>query len=641
MSLLALIAAVTIQSTWYVDAAGSAPGDGTVLSPFTSISFALSQPMVVSGDTISVAPGHYLNETMDFGGKNLGVIAIGGASQTIVSAPSVAAGVDASIVRLVSNETAAAYVEGFTFRGGLGTYRTLNPVAGHVGGAFVILNSSCTIRSCVFEENVTSYGGAIYAENGNVVLSECTFRNVTPITGPHSPGFIAAWAIMGDSATILATNCQFDGRRFASNRADLGAVYLRGGVGSFEACTFLNGSHMATAPGNSGAAVSSDNAAIFARSSVFFNNFAYGGGALCARNGSVFIADSRFERNTSGDFYGGALALYGAIAEVEGTEFVENSNYATGGAIHQEGGGYSISRCVFSANRAVFGGAIWGGSNGSTLRHCIFERNEAGDGSFGGAGAVRADSISIDRSTFVLNSAPGVGAVGGSSAIRNCILWGNGPSPVGMADVAYSIVEGGWAGVGNINRDPSFWSATDLHLLPDSPARDAGDPAAGVDPDGTRIDLGAFGFDPWHCGALCTGPIGSIGCISTANSSGQRARISALGSLDLADNRLVLNATQLPPNTVGFALASRSPGFQWGLGGGPGVLCLSGPILRFSESVLSSGGLGLFSMRPNLAGFPQGQSVTAGDTWHFQFWFRDQFSGASSSNTSDAVQIQF
>jgi hypothetical protein len=52
-----------------------------------------------------------------------------------------------------------------------------------------------------------------------------------------------------------------------------------------------------------------------------------------------------------------------------------------------------------------------------------------------------------------------------------------------------------WPGSGNLTSDPKFASATDdFRLQSDSPCIDAGDPAAALDPDGTRADLGAYPF---------------------------------------------------------------------------------------------------------------------------------------------------
>lgn len=99
----------------------------------------------------------------------------------------------------------------------------------------------------------------------------------------------------------------------------------------------------------------------------------------------------------------------------------------------------------------------------------------------------------------------------------NCILWGNTPHEVYVASdppiMAYCNIQGGWAGVGNINvaprfvdadgpdNDPATWEDNDYHLSLRSPCVNAGDPAGSytgqVDMDGedrvmgSRVDIGA------------------------------------------------------------------------------------------------------------------------------------------------------
>jgi hypothetical protein len=60
--------------------------------------------------------------------------------------------------------------------------------------------------------------------------------------------------------------------------------------------------------------------------------------------------------------------------------------------------------------------------------------------------------------------------------------------------VTYCDISGGYTGTGNINQDPKFEDSGqgDFHLQPSSPCIDAGDPAMPPDPDGSRIDMGAF-----------------------------------------------------------------------------------------------------------------------------------------------------
>jgi len=97
----------------------------------------------------------------------------------------------------------------------------------------------------------------------------------------------------------------------------------------------------------------------------------------------------------------------------------------------------------------------------------------------------------------------------------NCIVWGNSSGIYDEstpATVTYSIVQGGYSGVGNLNADPLFVNQPDytsapttngdLRLNPGSPAIDAGTasgaPSIDLDgkprPIGNGFDMGAFEF---------------------------------------------------------------------------------------------------------------------------------------------------
>ena len=140
-----------------------------------------------------------------------------------------------------------------------------------------------------------------------------------------------------------------------------------------------------------------------------------------------------------------------------------------------------------------------------------------------------------------------------------------------------------------------------------------------------------------------SGPIGSSECTAVANSSGGPAEASAFGSVSVAANDVVLRASQLPVNTVGYFLVSQTSGFNAQPGGSQGNLCLGGQIGRFAGDVLSSGPGGQAEFAIDLTGVPQPTGavpVAAGSTWRFQAWFRDA-NPSVTSNFTDAVAITF
>lgn len=94
-----------------------------------------------------------------------------------------------------------------------------------------------------------------------------------------------------------------------------------------------------------------------------------------------------------------------------------------------------------------------------------------------------------------------------------------------------------WPGTGNINSDPLFVSAAakDFQLQAASPCRDRGDPAAPVDPDGTRADIGALPFNsaivPTEFSAWMT-----YHSVPSASSDGDRDGLVALLEYALGTN---------------------------------------------------------------------------------------------------------
>lgn len=80
--------------------------------------------------------------------------------------------------------------------------------------------------------------------------------------------------------------------------------------------------------------------------------------------------------------------------------------------------------------------------------------------------------------------------------------------------------------------------------------------------------------------------------------------------------------------------------FVPGFGGSQGNLCLGPPILRFANDVGCSGPEGVSTLTLNLTSLPQGTVFQPGETWNFQFWFRDELAGFTS-NTSDGLSVVF
>lgn len=638
--LLAALALPAPQTTWYVDASAASPGSGTQSAPYTRIDFALAQASTQAGDTVLVAPGDYVGEAVDFLGKDVVLRSSGGSSVTTIRGidPPV---VDAPAVRLASGESSAAVVEGFTIVGSQGESTSAMgsaPIRSHGAGLFC-RDASATLRDVRFLPGPigTHAGGGAFVENGSISFTDCAFDGLGNDTLLRYGGGIAAY-----DADVLVVRCTFTGTRAGFQG---GAISATGGNLQLDDCTFES-THSEDAEG----------------------------GAVALSGVDAVIDQCTFDGSTSGG-PGGAVYASSGTLEVRGSAFTANAaddGAARGGAIHAVAHGTWIRNCAFQDNVGSFGGAVYLSGSSTRVLDSTFHGNRAdganqvlcgGGGLHGGryiigcqfvgnssistwslgGGGVRAAGT-IESCTFVDNSTePGLlSAVGSGNIVQHCIVRGS-QTPLldpGLT-VVYSNVEGGFAGEGNFDADPRFWGAPDdLALLPDSPCIDSGTPGALADPDGTPPDLGALPFDPFHCGAGCAGSVGSTACSANMNSTGAAATLEAFGSAVVGDDRFVLTAAGVPHEQFGFFLASKTLGFQPLGGSSQGILCLGGSVLRIDQTVLTDRGTGAVSLRPDLGDLADGNPVVAGDTWHFQLWFRES-SPFSSSNTSAALSVTF
>jgi hypothetical protein len=215
---------------------------------------------------------------------------------------------------------------------------------------------------------------------------------------------------------------------------------------------------------------------------------------------------------------------------------VSNSNgNGTAGAA----GALVLRRCVLEGNSGYDAAAAW--LFGGRMEDCVVRDNGSAEGSNGGAVAISsAYPVTLERCLFTNNwkstwsgmysargaaltvhsptaaaelvnctivanrvdtpgiFGPDVGGVYGLVTLTNCILRENDGEEfeAGATSATYSNVEGGLAGKGNFDANPRFRyiPGGDYRLLPGSPCIDTGDPAAPLDPDGSRADVGALSF---------------------------------------------------------------------------------------------------------------------------------------------------
>jgi len=265
----------------------------------------------------------------------------------------------------------------------------------------------------------------------------------------------------------------------------------------------------------------------------FANNFANGaGGGMFNEASSPEIINCSFEGNEAAYNGGGIYSKEFSMPTLSGCSF--SNNYAAFGAgMYNKDSNSTINNCEFNLNFSTEGGGIYNSSSNPILNSCSFIWNQTDYGggmynsgsapslvnctfygnyatNFGG-GMTNYDTSSpaLTNCTFHANSAnvdsDGISNSGSSTlTLVNCILWDNGVEisgdGSGTEDVSYSIVQGGFPGVGNLDVDPLFTNtySGDFHLLPCSPAKDAGttsgapatDFEGDIRPQGDGIDMG-------------------------------------------------------------------------------------------------------------------------------------------------------
>ncbi len=178
------------------------------------------------------------------------------------------------------------------------------------------------------------------------------------------------------------------------------------------------------------------------------------------------------------DLGGGIQIETGASPTIENCIITENEALFSGGGIRCNAAGSAIiTDCIIKNNTARWtrgGGLYFKDSGLSVITNCMIVDNSSGSA----AGGVYSynSSPTFMNCTIAGNTAANTGGglqIGSGITITNSIVWGNSPDQIEgptLITITYSCI-GGYTGTGIIDVDPLF--ATDYHLHPSSPCRDA------------------------------------------------------------------------------------------------------------------------------------------------------------------------
>jgi hypothetical protein len=355
---------------------------------------------------------------------------------------------------------ATAVLDGFTITGGNANHSS-NMLLQVGGGMICRDGSSPSIRRCRFTGNrVTFGGGAIYFRSSSPIITDCVFED------NNGGAFGGAFDMFNNCSPIL-TRCVF--RNNVARRA--GGVEVFGNCSpTFNDCVFENN----TATSNPGIG-----------GGMYVTN-----GGLTRLNRCVFVGNRALN--------GGGMYIQGISPIIMNTVFVDNGTNGVAGQ----------------------GGAILNTSGSNPqLENCLLANNFAGSG--GGLQNLVGANPRLTNCTVVNNSATNVGGgmanLNNAPIVRSSIVWANTDSSgsgvdaqireIGAAatNVTFSIVQGGFAGMGNSGDDPMFLGVDDYRLSSASPGIDAGDPTfvplpTATDLDGhsrvfcAEIDMGAYEY---------------------------------------------------------------------------------------------------------------------------------------------------
>ncbi len=303
-----------------------------------------------------------------------------------------------------------AVIDGFTITAG-----NANGSSPHnMGGGMYNYSNDPTIINCIFSGNEVAgeycYGAGLYNHNSNPIITNCTFSD----NWGWGTGYGGGMYNRDSDPTIVNST-------FGNNWAKRGG----GGMYNYNSePTVIN--------------------------CTFSDNRSYRGGGMVNGISRPIITNCTFTGNW-GYFDGGGMANLQSDPTVTNCTFSDNGSplddyeYHRGGGMHNSLSSPTVTNCTFSGNSAnEYGGGMYNFYSDPNITNCIFVGNKVVTENGYGGGIYNAENTTV--------------------TIINCILWANTASNVpqiysdanSMALAAYSDVQDGYTGIGNINADPCF-----------------------------------------------------------------------------------------------------------------------------------------------------------------------------------------
>ncbi len=209
--------------------------------------------------------------------------------------------------------------------------------------------------------------------------------------------------------------------------------------------------------------------------------FAVTGGTVAVSG--LTVQNGQAPSSTSAPFFsnGGGVAVSGGSLALTACTLAGNISHNGGGAAAAAGGGsLTLTDCTLTGNLGGSGSALFNNPTGTaTLVGCTLQGNRAtGTSALFNEGVMTVTGCTLTGNT----GGTAVIQVKGTTTLTDDILYGDSGGEVrGSITASYcdiGQVPGVYAGTGNLNADPKFVSAADLHLQSGSPCIGGGTSSA-------------------------------------------------------------------------------------------------------------------------------------------------------------------
>ena len=402
-----------------------------------------------------------------------------------------------------------------------------NNEAGTDGGGVAVSGGQSEITDTEVHHNLAGgNGGGIWQRNGPIVVNSTTVNNNS--AEQHGGGlFLWDTSIAAISGSTIRENSAMDG----------GGVFHNSDSGPPNVPLTLTVA-LSTVQNNSaalgGGGIAQQRGKLVVDRTMINGNKAVTGGGIANEGGRLIVSESTISANIA-ESSGGGIANDSGHLTLAASTLSGNSATVGGGLSHYSNlfapGAVEVTYSTLSGNSAMLGGGAFlfpSSVETPAIRHSTLADNSASNA--GGGLFVVGSDLDLNQTLIATNEAPfGPDLTGflGAGLNAHFSLIGNG-SNSGLAEAAIGAPDANGNLVGGLLNgiiDPKLDSLaenggmTPTHaLLPNSPALDAGDPAAmaglagvpmydqrgapfarvfdGAPGGGKRIDIGAFERPP-------------------------------------------------------------------------------------------------------------------------------------------------